>query len=182
MPAEATHELGRTGAVNANHLLWRVLGESIALPFNTYDHAAKLRFDGSACGLGTFNFDLRGHLQKIRSSAVTGFETVEVLVEVKNYSDGNSLLGEYESFLKRAAFTGSLPEHSDTRFIFLCNVPFGTTMGTKLCNGEYLKERSATWDTQLQPLAEAIRHRIVLIIATNSFNSLLQQWGSSKIG
>lgn len=180
MPAEATHELGRKGTVAAIDLLWRVLGESIALPFNAYDHAEKLSFDGAPFGLGTFNFDLLGHLNKKASGTVTGQETVEVFVEVKNYTVGDSLLAEYESFLKRAAVAAALPQHKKTWFIFLSNVPFGTSKGVALCNGDYLSDCSKTWNDSLKPLAPALKERVVLVVATRSFTQLLSQWGAPR--
>lgn len=182
MPAEAAHELGRKGTVAAIDLLWRVLGDAIALPFNAYDHAEKLTFDGSPYGIGAFSFDLLGHLKKASHGAVTGQETVEVFVEVKNYDVGGALLAEYELFLKRAAVAAALPQHKKTWFIFVSNVPFGTSKGVALCNGDYLAECSNSWNVELKPLAAALKDRVVVIVATRSFTQLLTQWGAPRSG
>jgi hypothetical protein len=178
MPAEATHEIGRRGAFEAADLLWRILGDRIRLPFNAYDHAEKLAFDqGGAFGLAPFNFDLRGNLERPNSSRFGGSEAVEVFVEVKKYSVGDSLLAEFSAFLQRAAVATSVPAHKDTWFFFVSNVPFGTSKGVRLCNGEYLAECSASWPDPLKTLVASLQGRVVVVIATESFARLLQRWG-----
>jgi hypothetical protein len=178
MPAEGIHEIGRRGAIEAVDLLWRILGDRIRLPFNAYDHAEKLAFDhGLPSGVAPFNFDLKGNLERSVPGRVGGVEAVEVFVEVKKYHEGDSLLPEFAKFLQRAAIVASVPAHKATWFFFVSNVPFGSSKGIRLCNGEYLAECSAPWPEPLKRNLSHLQDRIVVIIGTESFARLLQQWG-----
>lgn len=177
MPAEGTHEIGRRGALEAKHTLERLLGDKIRLPFNAYDHPSKLSFDpGSTLGVPRFNFDLGGSLERVDSARFGGTEAVEVFVEVKNHATGDSLLTEFANFLQRAAVVASTPGHADTWFLFVSNVPFGTSKGVDLSNGKYLRECCANWHDQLRHTAVGLESRIAVVIATESFVRLLDRW------
>ena len=80
--AEAAHEAGRQGAMRARHLLWQVLGSTIDLPFNAYDHGPKLTFSDNDPQPSQFSFDLRGILRRSDAGRFGGQEAVEVFVEV----------------------------------------------------------------------------------------------------
>ena len=181
MPAESTHEIGRRGTIETVELLWRILGNRIRLPFNAYDHAEKLAFDqGRPFGVPPFSFDLKGNLERRDPRRVGGSEAVEVFVEVKKYSTGDGLLGEFASFLQRAAVAASVPAHKDTWFFFVSNVPFGSSKGVQLCNGEYLAECSTSWHEQLKKDVSTLHSRIVVIVATESFVRMLQRWSADE--
>lgn len=180
MPAENTHELGRRGALEAKELLWRLLGDRIRLPFNAYDHPEKLVFDqGVPFGVSRFSFDLRGNLERSNDARFGGKDAVEVFVEVKHYQNGDSLLGEFQVFLQHAAVAASLPAHTTTWFLFVVNVPFGSSKGVHLCDGTYLNECSATWHATLKDIAPRLTDRLAVIIATQSFTRLLDYWSVS---
>src|SRR6267142_2611369 len=164
--AEAAHEAGRQGAMRARHLLWQVLGSTIDLPFNAYDHGPKLTFSDNDPQPSQFSFDLRGILRRSDAGRFGGQEAVEVFVEVKAHSSGEGLLTEYRSFLKRAAVVTSLPAHADSWFIFLAGVPFGTTQGVALCNGSLIAECRQGWPAPLQQSSDHLHERLSLVIAT----------------
>ena len=178
---EETHELGRRGVIRAKHLLWKVLGSSIDLPFTAYDHAPKLTFpDTETEGTSRFTFDLGGVLKRKDATRMSGTEVVELLVEVKASRSGDGLLHEYREFLRRAAVASLDDRHRDSWFIFLAQVPFGTTYGAALCNGDLLEECRQQWSQRLAAAARNLNERVTLIIATDSFRRLLDLWGRDE--
>jgi hypothetical protein len=181
MPAEQTQEIGRQGVLSAIHLLWRIFGDDIKLPFNAYDHAPKLTFpDLPECGGGTFSFDLRGVLQRPNANRFNGVESVEVFVEVKSYADGNGLLLAYKEFLRRAAIVTKYAGHHDTWFVFLASVPFGTSKGAQLCNREYFASCRGDWPQSLRDGNDDLYLRISLLIVTASFRRMLSWFGDVR--
>ncbi len=177
MKAEEAHEVGRQGVMRAKQLLWQILGEAIDLPFNAYDHRDKLTFMGLNGKDKEFSFDLKGILRKKDTSRAMGDETVEVFVEVKHTQSGDDLLGEYREFLKRSATVSLKKDHSDSWFIFIASVPFGTTCGITLCDGSILSELQKNWTGDLEATSPQLHQRICLVIATRSFERLLKKWG-----
>jgi hypothetical protein len=181
MPTEESHELGRRGVIRAKHILWQVLGPSIDLPFTAYDHAPKLTFVDSESGsTNKFTFDLRGILRKTNPSRVDATEAVEVLVEVKSWQSGEGLLDQYREFLRRAAIVSSQDPHHDSWFIFVADVPFGSTYGSRLCNGELLAECKESWSKPLSSMVGNLNERVTLIITTESFRRLINRWGRDE--
>jgi hypothetical protein len=178
--AEEAHEVGRSGVINAKHLLWQILGSSIDLPFNAYDHRTKLTFDDILNDGGSFSFDLGGVLRHNSSLHVGGEKTVEVLVEVKADHIGNGLLTDYREFLRRSAIVSLQKRHHDTWFIFLVSVPFGTKYGVGLFNGALLNECKEAWPEQLKSAPTDLHKRITVMIATESFKELLARWGKNE--
>jgi hypothetical protein len=177
--AEEIHQIGLQGVMRAKQLLWKLLGDGIDLPFNAYDHPSKLAFrDNDKWGVATFNFDLRGNMRRINIDRFGGKETIEVFVEVKSYQYGDKLMQYYSEFLQRAAIASINEEHRDTWFIFLTNVPFGTSKGVELCNGKFLSQCSAKWPDILKPYAAGLESRICIVIANESFQRLLNIWSS----
>jgi hypothetical protein len=175
--AEGAHEAGRRGSLRAKHLLSQVLGKAIDLPFNAYDHAPKLTFTDSDPPLAQFSFDLSGILRRQDGQRFAGETAAEVFVEVKTYSTGDSLLGEFKKFLRRAAIVASQPAHADTWFIFLAAVPFGTTQGVALCDGSLVQQCRDDWPTSIRGVSDHLHERVVLFVATRSFERLLTSWG-----
>jgi hypothetical protein len=181
MPAEESHEAGRSGVVRAKHLLWQVLGDAIDLPFNAYDHGPKLTFDDTGdIQSASFSFDLKGILRRDAKERASGQETVEVFVEVKSRQRGNDLLREYEIFLRRAAIVSSDDRHRDTWFIFLAGAPFGTTVGRELCDGSFLSRCRENWEDALKRSSGNLEARICLLISTPSLERLLDRWGRNR--
>lgn len=179
--SEESHERGRRGVIHAKHFLWQVLGSAIDLPFNAYDHRSKLTFDDPTPeGLTQFAFDLGGVLKKADPARVGGATTVEVLVEVKAAQSGDGLLDEYREFLRRAAVASAVERHRDSWFIFVAKVPFGSTYGARLCNGDLLKECRAGWSENLAAAARDLNERVSLLIATDSFRRLIDHWGRDE--
>jgi hypothetical protein len=179
--AEQSHELGRRGVVRIKNLLWKILGSSIDLPFNAYDHAPKLTFDDSGSGnQGRFTFDLGGILRRKNTSRVDSEETVEVFVEVKSTQSADNLLKEYREFLRRAAVVSSDSRHHDTWFMFVAQVPFGSTYGTRLCNGGLLDDCRERWPSSFSAAVRDINERVTLFIATESFQRLVDHWGRGR--
>jgi hypothetical protein len=168
--------------LEAIEVLWRVLGDSINLPFNAYDHVNKLSFDfGQRLGIPQFAFDLRGTFTRRDSDCFGGSEAAEVFVEVKKYASGNALLGAFGDFLQRAAAVSSLSEHTDTWFLFVTSVPFGTTKGVDLCDGTYLRECSERWPDELRSAwPQDLHNRIAVVIATASFVRVVRRWGRDE--
>ncbi len=178
MRAEEAHEAGRQGVIRARHLLWQVLGEAIDLPFNAYDHRAKLAFDEmNGTTKHQFCFDLGGILRRKKPTGVLGQEVVEVFVEVKAYQAGNDLLSQYREFLRHAATVSFNNRHRDSWFIFLASTPFGSSYGVRLCDGSFVAETRETWDMNLKAASKDLHLRSCLIIATQSFERLLTKWG-----
>ncbi len=175
--AEGAHEAGRQGAMRAKHLLSQVLGKAIDLPFNAYDHGAKLTFTDANLEPSQFSFDLRGVLRRPDGARFAGEEIAEVFVEVKAHSTGDALLAEFRKFLRRAAVVASQPDHADSWFIFLAGVPFGTTLGIALCDGALLAQCQAEWPSSIQQASAQLHKRVTLVIATQSFERLLTKWG-----
>lgn len=176
--AEQSHEIGRTGVLRAKDLLWRLMGKAINLPFNAYDHRPKLTFQEIGAEK-EFAFDLAGILTRKDHSRAGGQNTVEVFVEVKAVKSGDSLLQEFREFLRHAATVSIQEKHQDTWFIFLSEVPFGSSYGVELCDGALVKECQQNWDASIQPVAATLSDRISLIVATKSFQRLLTQWRPS---
>jgi hypothetical protein len=159
-------------------LLWQVLGETIDLPFNAYDHRAKLTFDEMDEGSEKqFCFDLGGNLRRRDPSHAMGEEAVEVFIEVKSNQTGDDLLKQYREFLRRAAIVSLQSRHRDTWFIFLTSAPFGSSYGMRLCDGSFLSETQTTWHERLKEVSKDLHHRTCLVIATQSFERLLKRWG-----
>lgn len=177
MSAEESHEIGRQGVIRASLLLWRLLGDNIIVPFNAYDHHAKLTFEEGSFGTGSFSFDLRGVLSRKNHARLSQTESTEVFVEVKNVKHGNNLKQDFENFLRRSAIVSSLNDHKDTWFFFIASVPFGTSLGVELCDGSLLEKCSNTWPKELKDTAIGLHNRISLIIATTSFTRMLEMWG-----
>lgn len=179
--AEESHELGRNGVIRAKHFLWQILGSSIDLPFTAYDHSPKLTFvDSEAEAEARFTFDMGGILRKKNPMRVDATEAVEVLVEVKARQSGDGLLVEYREFLRRAAIVSSQDRHHDSWFIFVAEVPFGTSYGSRLCNGNLLEECRKGWSTPLASVASDLKERVTLLIATESFRRLINRWGRDE--
>src|SRR4030042_4106829 len=178
MKAEEAHEAGRQGVMRAKHLLWQVLGEAITLPFNAYDHIAKLTFDEMTDnGEKQFCFDLSGHLRRKDPARAMGEEAVEVFVEVKSNQIGDDLLKQYREFLRHAAIVSVQNRHRDSWFIFLASAPFGSSYGIRLCDGSFLLDTQKSWHEKLQAVSRDLHLRTCVIIATQSFERLLRRWG-----
>jgi hypothetical protein len=178
--AEATHELGRAGALEAKSVLERVLPGSIDLPFNSYDRPEALQFeDGPQFGgeEGRFFLDLAGVLKRRGSAKFGGQEARDVFVEVKSRADGGNVLGEYRDFLRRAAVVSLTPRYRAAWFVFYCTVPFGSTFGTQLADGTLLRECANSWPKSLQVVSTDLDARVVLVISTKSFVKMLNEWG-----
>src|SRR5258708_39488472 len=175
--AEAAHEAGRQGAMRAKHLLSQVLGKAIDLPFNAYDHGAKLTFTDADSEPSQFSFDLRGVLRRPDGHRFAGEEISEVFVEVKAHSTGDALLAEFRKFLRRAAVVASQPDHADSWFIFLAGVPFWTTLSMALCDGTLLAQCQTEWPPSIQRSSAQLSCRVSLVIATPSFERLLTKCG-----
>jgi hypothetical protein len=178
--AEEIQEVGRSGVINAKHLLWQILGKAIDLPFNAYDHRSKLTYEDIAGGGGSFSFDLGGVLRHKSAAHVGGENAIEVLVEVKADRMGNGLLGDYREFLRRAAIVSLNERHRDTWFIFIVSVPFGTTFGVGLFDGTLLNECKNEWPEPLKSAPSDLHKRITVMIATESFKELLTRWGRNE--
>ena len=177
MPAEEIQEIGRRGVLGAIQVLWRIFGDAIKLPFNAYDHGPKLTFaDLPECGGGTFSFDLGGVLQRPNADSFSGVESTDVFVEVKSYADGDGLLVAYKEFLRRAAVVTKNDRYRDTWFVFLASVPFGTTKGAQLCNGELFTSCRGDWPESLRGNNDNLYLRISLLIVTASFDRMLTRW------
>lgn len=177
MPSERIHELGRAGVMKAHLMLWKMLGNTIHLPFTAYEHPHMMEFEDPRQGL--FSFDLKGHLSRQEHPGVVA-RSVELFVEVKWYSKSENLLSHYKRFLRRAAVATLIPAHKDSLFLFFSNVPFGGTLGIDLCNGKLLKKCATTWPRQLKEAAEGLSHRTILCIATDSFQVMLTNWGQHE--
>lgn len=177
MPGEEAHEIGRRGVLNAKNLLWRLLGDSINLPFNAYDHGPKLTFNDLPNEEGrTFAFDLGGVLQRRNPARLSGQDAIEVFVEVKYPQYGDGLLQEYCEFLRRAAVVSLTNRHRDSWFIFLAGVPFGSTKGVELCNGVLLQTCRDDWPEVLKASSGDLHSRVCVFIATASLERLLTHW------
>ena len=174
MTSEATHEKGRKGVFNAKGFLERLLGSGISLHYNAYDHQQTLDFHDNEHDLGEFNFDLRGNLSRPDTDKFSNTEVIEVLVEVKNYDIGSSLLSKFESFLQKTACVTKFSEHKDTWFIFFTSVPFGSTKGKELCDGSLLEDCSTDWPTTLKYNPAQMYQRVSLVIPKDSLRRLLK--------
>lgn len=177
MSPEKQHKIGIEGVVRAKRALEQLLRGAIDLPFNAYDNPEKLEFadpDG-----GTFSFDLGGQLRREKPTALIGPETCELLVEVKNYSVGSPLLPEYRDFLRRASIAASEKRHATSWFLFLCNVPFGTNLGTKMCDGSTLADCAQAWSAKTPAPPPQFHERVVLCFWTASTERLLTEWKAS---
>ncbi len=164
----------------ASHHLWQIFGEAtIDLPFTVYEHKPKLTFNYSD-GNSQFSFDLGGNLRRPNPGRVTGFDVVEVLVEVKSYNNSANLLKHYKDFLKKAAIVSIQPQHPDTWFIFYTTVPFGCSRAVQLCNGELLSECKNSWPKPLDECSKDLYERIIIIVSTSSFQRLLKGWGRER--
>jgi hypothetical protein len=98
----------------------------------------------------TASFDVSGVWER------SGWPTLEVLVECKGHRDGNSVLEGYRSFLGNAFFVSTTIErHSDDRFWFATNVPFGSTFGRRLTEYEVGREILETHKEAQQILRSA---------------------------
>lgn len=163
--------------IRAKTLLWRLLGNAIDLPFNAYDHRAKLAFTDVE-GAGEFTFDLAGVLKRRDQNRLAGEAAVEVFVEVKAVKSGDSLLAEYREFLRHAAIVSLERQHADTWFIFLSEAPFGSSYGAQLCDGSIIYECGQKWSSHVQKSGQTLTGRVALLIATKSFQHLLEKWGA----
>jgi hypothetical protein len=178
MPAESAHEIGREGVLRASRLLSRLLGDRIALPFNAYDHLKRLSFtDAHRTPSVECSFDLGGVLRRPAASGFQGQYAVDVFVEVKNVATGDALLGAYRDFLRKAAVASAAGSYQTPWFLFLAAAPFGVTKGRMLWNGELLKEVRSEWPSALLEASEDLAQRISLLMATESLEALLAQWG-----
>ena len=177
MPAEETHEIGRRGVIETQALLWRILGKSLRLPFNAYDHPEKLSFSvGSQFGIDPFNFDLRGNLERRDNRLAGGLEAKDVFVEVKSYESAADLLAKYRDFLKRAAVVTTISEYKQAWFFYVSSVPFGSSFGIELCDGTFLRACAEEWDAALRSHASGLESRVAVIVATQSFRRVLARW------
>jgi hypothetical protein len=180
MTTEATHEVGRSGVIEAKSFLERVLGGTIGLPFNVYDNPEKLTFAGcQELALPGFAMDLRGHLSRDNRASLAGREVAEVLAEVKTYTSGGALLTKYAEFLRRAGCIAQGPAHRTTWFIFLATSPFGTTKGSALSDGAFLRKQTQDWPQAARTACADLHKRVVVFIADPSMKRLLEYWPPS---
>jgi len=179
VPAEQTHEIGRHGLIEARLVLDRVFTDSIDLPFNAYEHPEKVTFDDPASPPKQFSFDLSGNFRRAEKRAVAGLKVAELFVEVKSYSEGSQLLNEYDEFLRRAAIVGSMPRHRNSWFMFLSSVPFGTTYGVRLCDGDFLRNRSQNWAGGIQA-PQDLHLRTALVFGNLSLKRTFQAWSNPR--
>lgn len=175
MPAEAAHEIGRRGLIQASIALDQVFGDAIDLPFNAYDHPEKLTFDDPSSPGGIFSFDLSGSFRRPDPNTISGQKTVELFVEVKNHDSGTALQPLYSEFLRRASVVGAMPRYRESWFIFVSSVPFGTTAGVRLCDGSFLTDCCQKWKGNVKP-PEALHLRTALVFANLSLRRALEVW------
>jgi hypothetical protein len=177
MAAEQTQQIGLEGVFRGSLLLSYVFGRSIHLPFNAYDHGPKLRFTDIPGG--TFNYDLGGVLERLNPKK-TRADTTDVFVEVKQYKQGADLLAHYGEFLRHAVVMSLNDRYRDTWFVFLASVPFGSSKGIELCDGQYLADCKKNWPAQLKKAETSNLHnRISLLIFTASFERMLKTWSNN---
>jgi hypothetical protein len=168
--AEGIQEVGRQGSIRAKRVLQQLLGESVDLPFNAYDNTSHLEFiDRREFGGadGRFCFDLGGALKRKNVDKFDHQEAVEVLVEVK---------ADYREFLRRAAIASTEARYASAWFIFYSTVPFGSNQGVQLVDGTLLRECAKNWPEPLRASVNNLPARIALVIATDSFVTLLTTW------
>jgi hypothetical protein len=177
--AEALHEIGRKGVLEAKSVLEGLLPDAVDLPFNAYDTSHHLTFDDQPNfgGKGDrFVLDLGGVLKRNAPQKAAGIEATSIFVEVKTKEDGSGILEEYREFLRRAAVVSLQPSCKDAWFVFYCTVPFGSSKGSELVDGTLLRQCAEGWPQSLKAVAVDLEGRVVLVIATKSFVRLLTSW------
>jgi hypothetical protein len=127
MPGEISHEIGRAYVFVLCGCLQRAVKDFTPL-FDVYSAPEKLSFKGLSGS--DYSFDLSGHIH-----------ATEVFIESKGYKDGNSLLDAYREFLAKAyCTTVQFSRHQRDQFWFATNVPFGTSIGRKLVDSQFVSD------------------------------------------
>jgi hypothetical protein len=179
MVAEATHEIGRVGVLEAKAILERILTRAVDLPFNAYDNAEMLAFEDNSSYGGSgdkFLFDLGGTLRRGDPGRFARQVASPVFVEVKTRSSAGDALNEYREFLRRAAIVAQDARFRESWFLFYSTVPFGSSKAASIADGTFLREYATSWPTALQSRIADLSTRVGLVIATKSFVTLLTTW------
>jgi hypothetical protein len=171
MPGETSQESGRAYVFVFGGCLERAI-KGFKQVFDVYSSPEKLEFTGFTGA--PYSFDLSGV-----------YEGAEVFIESKGYQDGGGLLESYKEFLAKAyCTTVQISRHRRDRFWFVTNVPFGSSVGRKLWDwqfvGEALRDRKSPGlanllgnitvdDNHVRSLAS----RIAVGIFTDSFIKLM---------
>jgi hypothetical protein len=167
MPGELSQEAGRAYVYVFGGCLERAV-KGFKQTFDVYTSPDKLAFKGFSGA--EYSFDLSGV-----------YHDVEAFVECKGYRDGSGILEGYKEFLAKAYCTSvQAVRHQRDLFWFATNVPFGSSIGRRLCAPEFVREaltssapaRAATiiGGAQIdQDHVRALSRRIAVAIFTDSF-------------
>lgn len=177
MIAEQAHERGREGALRAKRFLEARIGGRIDLPWNAYDHRARLSFeDHTTDPPSSFVYDLGGHLRRRDDKKFGGDLVLPLLVEVKHYTSSSSLLEQFRDFIRHAGVVSEREDYCDARFVFVSTVPFGCSEAAALCNGQLAGEVLQKYKWRRSLTADAIHRRMHLVFLNQSFNEFIEEW------
>jgi hypothetical protein len=123
--------------------------------FDVETNAAKLSFRLPS---GAFSsFDVSGVLER------RGWPPREVLIECKGHRDGNRVFDGYRTFLGNAFFVSTTIErHADDWFWFATNVPFGSSVGRRLTDYDFVRGILEK-HTEASPLLKSVEDPVALI-------------------
>ncbi|MCS5423201.1 MULTISPECIES: hypothetical protein [Psychrilyobacter] len=140
MPEEQ-HKIGLEYVQKFGAILTANLQHSnFKVTFNAYDNPNKLKFKTET--KKEISFDLQGFMKYKNISR-------DVWIESKGYSEGSNLLNQYKNFIARSFFIWNTNErYQDDIFIFITNVPFGSTLGKKLNSKEFVKASVLEFGTE----------------------------------
>jgi hypothetical protein len=136
--------------------------------FDVYTSPDKLSFTGFSGS--PYSFDLSGV-----------YEGVEVFVECKGYRDATGILDGYREFLAKAYCTSvQATRHQRDLFWFATNVPFGSSIGRRLCSADFIRESLSTAKPERANAllngahidtghVESLSRRVAVAIFTDSF-------------